>query len=54
MLFVCYPKCSTCMKAKKWLEEKEIELKRYQRRETNSGRTENVVEEKRTSVEALF
>ena len=21
MLFVCYPKCSTCMKAKKWLEE---------------------------------
>ena len=27
MLFVCYPKCSTCMKAKKWLEEKEIELK---------------------------
>lgn len=22
MLFVCYPKCSTCMKAKKWLEEK--------------------------------
>ena len=25
MLFVCYPKCSTCQKAKKWLEEKEIE-----------------------------
>ena len=25
MLFVCYPKCSTCMKAKKWLEEKEID-----------------------------
>lgn len=22
MLFVCYPKCSTCMKAKKWLDEK--------------------------------
>lgn len=21
MLFVCYPKCSTCMKAKKWMEE---------------------------------
>ena len=31
-----------------------IWAKRYQRRETNSGRTENVVEEKRTSVEALF
>ena len=26
MLFVCYPKCSTCMKAKKWLEEKELEF----------------------------
>ena len=25
MLFVCYPKCSTCMKAKKWLDEKGIE-----------------------------
>ena len=20
MLFVCYPKCSTCQKARKWLE----------------------------------
>lgn len=24
MLFICYPKCSTCKKARKWLEEKEI------------------------------
>lgn len=24
MLFVCYPKCSTCKKAKKWLEEHQI------------------------------
>ncbi len=24
MLFVCYPKCTTCIKAKKWLEEKGI------------------------------
>lgn len=23
-LFVCYPKCTTCQKAKKWLEEKKI------------------------------
>lgn len=22
MLFICYPKCSTCQKAKKWLEAK--------------------------------
>ena len=24
MLFVCYPKCSTCQKAKKWLDERKI------------------------------
>lgn len=23
-LFVCYPKCTTCQKAKKWLEEHDI------------------------------
>lgn len=22
--FICYPKCTTCQKAKKWLEEKEV------------------------------
>lgn len=25
MLFICYPKCSTCQKARKWLEEHNIE-----------------------------
>ena len=24
MVFLCYPKCSTCQKAQKWLEEKGI------------------------------
>lgn len=24
MLFICYPKCSTCQKAKKWLEEHNV------------------------------
>lgn len=24
MLFLCYPKCSTCQKAKKWLEEQDV------------------------------
>ena len=27
MLFICYPKCSTCQKAKKWLEANNIEYK---------------------------
>lgn len=25
MLFLCYPKCSTCQKARKWLDEYNIE-----------------------------
>lgn len=25
MIFICYPKCSTCQKAKKWLEEHKVE-----------------------------
>ena len=25
MLFICYPKCSTCQKAKKWLDEHNID-----------------------------
>lgn len=24
MLFLCYPKCTTCQRAKKWLEEQKI------------------------------
>lgn len=24
-LFICYPRCTTCQRAKKWLEEKNIE-----------------------------
>ena len=26
MKFICYPKCTTCQKAKKWLDEKGIEI----------------------------
>lgn len=26
LLFVCYPKCSTCQKARKWLEEKGLDF----------------------------
>jgi arsenate reductase len=25
MLFICYPKCTTCQKAKKWLDERAIQ-----------------------------
>ena len=26
MKFICYPKCTTCQKAKKWLEEKGLDF----------------------------
>lgn len=26
MQFICYPRCSTCQKAKKWLEEKGFDI----------------------------
>lgn len=35
MLFVCYPKCSTCVKAKKWLEEKGMEYELRDIKENN-------------------
>ena len=25
--FICYPKCTTCQKAKKWLDDNKIEYK---------------------------
>jgi arsenate reductase len=25
MLFICYPKCTTCQKARKWLDERKIQ-----------------------------
>ena len=25
--FICYPKCTTCQKAKKWLDDNDIEYK---------------------------
>lgn len=40
MLFVCYPKCSTCMKAKKWLDEKGIEYEMRDIRQDNPNAAE--------------
>lgn len=34
-LFVCYPKCSTCQKALKWLKDKGIEVEIRNIREEN-------------------
>lgn len=42
MLFLCYPRCSTCQKAKKWLEEHNIEF------------TERNIAEENPSVDELL
>ena len=35
--FVCYPKCTTCQKAKKWLDDNKIEYKLRNIKEDNPG-----------------
>jgi len=35
MLFVCYPRCSTCQKAKKWLDERGIAYEERHIKEAN-------------------
>ena len=35
MLFVCYPKCTTCHKAKKWLDENNIKYEMRNIKEEN-------------------
>ena len=35
MIFVCYPKCTTCQKAKKWLEEKGVSFEERHIKENN-------------------
>lgn len=40
MLFLCYSKCSTCMKAKKWLEEKNISFEIRDIREDKPSESE--------------
>ena len=40
MLFVCYPKCSTCKKAEVWLVEKGISFQKRDIKEDNPTREE--------------
>lgn len=39
-LFICYPKCTTCQKAKKWLEENKIDFDERNIVEKNPNKTE--------------
>ena len=40
MLFLCYPKCSTCQKARKWLEEQEISFDERDIKQNNPTKEE--------------
>ncbi|MBR4626334.1 MAG: arsenate reductase family protein [Ruminococcus sp.] len=40
MLFICYPKCSTCKKAQKWLEDSGISYELRDIKENNPTRQE--------------
>ena len=42
MLFVCYPKCSTCKKARKWLEDNAIAFEERDIKEDNPSKKELV------------
>lgn len=35
MLFICYPKCTTCQKARKWLDEKGVSYELRDIKENN-------------------
>lgn len=40
MVFVCYPKCTTCQKAKKWLEAKGVAFEERHIKENNPSTEE--------------
>ncbi|MBR4360420.1 MAG: arsenate reductase family protein [Clostridia bacterium] len=40
MIFLCYAKCTTCQKAKKWLEENQIRFEERPIKEQNPTREE--------------
>ena len=40
MLFVCYPSCTTCKKAEKWLEDRKIPVEKRHIKEHNPSEAE--------------
>ena len=56
MLFLEYPKCSTCKKAKKWLDEQGIsyEDRHIIERQPHGQRVKRLARKKRIATEAIF
>ena len=52
--FIEYPPCSTCQKAKKWLEENGIPYTAYQGTESLCAGAGCLAEKKRPAAEAFF
>ena len=40
MLFVCYPSCTTCKKAEKWLEDRKVPVEKRHIKEDNPSEAE--------------
>jgi arsenate reductase len=40
MLFLCYPSCTTCKKAEKWLEDRKIPVEKRHIKENNPSEAE--------------
>ncbi len=56
MQFICYPKCTTCQKARKWLEAKGIAIEERHIKENNptTEETECMAEGKRSAAEEIL
>lgn len=54
--FICYPKCTTCQKAKKWLDDNKIEYNLRDIKENNPSfeRVVCLVQNERTSFEEVL
>ena len=56
MLFICYPKCSTCKKAQAYLEERGIPLYAagHQAGDSQRGRAAALAANERITAEKIF
>ena len=50
MIFLCYPKCTTCQKAKKWLDENQIAYKLRDIKTEHPGEKELAAWHKRSAL----
>ena len=50
MIFICYPKCSTCQKAQKWLEERGIPFEVRHIKEQNPAAEELALWQQRSGL----